>query len=409
MDYSSDADWDISSGSPPPEFVEDVRLLLEHLYDIPFIQQHPLTTHPMVKGSETAESPSKNLRTLLISAIDALKMSVENVTTRENRYYNLVYLHYVDGMTTREAAHQLDVSLRQAYRDLQRGTENVASLLWERLGSSLQERDVSEPSGQMSVHSEVARLVPRTAKTELGPLLRYAARAVERLAAQNNTVLEIDAHSEPAILYTEVGIAQQTLVRVLSQVIQAVESQKISVKSTQDTRVVRIQIVPGRVSETVTDAISDALAVQLLARLGWSVESRVRHDGEPVLSIVIPTDIRVLLVIDDNEGMAELLERYLTDMPYRVTATTSAREGLQLARDLSPSVIVLDIMMPDMDGWELMQRLRHNPNTSRIPILVCSVFNDPELAYSLGATAFLPKPLSRDLLINALLQVKFWD
>lgn len=124
------------------------------------------------------------------------------------------------------------------------------------------------------------------------------------------------------------------------------------------------------------------------------------------LLITIPTDLRFLLVIDDNESLGELLDRYLTDMPYKLITVTVADEGLRLAQDLLPDVIMLDIMMPEMDGWQLLQRLRNSPKTAHIPVIICSVFNDPELAYSLGATLFLPKPFSRENFIDALTRLE---
>jgi CheY-like chemotaxis protein len=62
-------------------------------------------------------------------------------------------------------------------------------------------------------------------------------------------------------------------------------------------------------------------------------------------------------------------------------------------------------MMPEMDGWELLQRLRTAPQTAATPVIICSVFNDPELAYSLGASLFLPKPVKRDEVLAALCQL----
>ncbi len=409
MDNISDAEQNVTSGSLPVEFIETVRLLLEHLYDLPFLQQHPLASHPVVRQLEIAETPSQNLRTVLMSTLDTFRTSVENVAKPPSRYCSLVYLHYVDGMTIQEAAHQLGVSLRQAYRDLLRGIESIASLLWEQLNATPLDSVVPYESSLMSVQAEVARLIPHTAKIELGALLFYAGQAVQRLATQKGIVLKIDAPDSPVTLHTDVGIARQALVRVLSQVIQAVDSQVITVTGTRDGQIVRVQIVPISQPEPGAVVISDMFSAQLLARLGWAIETQVRLDGRAMLNIVILTDLQVLLVIDDNEGMAELLERYLTDTPCRVIAATNASDGLRLAHEIVPNIIMLDIMMPEMDGWGLLQRLQNDPETSQIPIIVCSVFNDPELAFSLGASSFLPKPLSRDLLLEALLQVQHSD
>jgi CheY-like chemotaxis protein len=63
-------------------------------------------------------------------------------------------------------------------------------------------------------------------------------------------------------------------------------------------------------------------------------------------------------------------------------------------------------MMPEVDGWEVLQTLRMRPQTATTPVIICSVINDPELAYSLGASLVLPKPVSRDKVLSALRQLK---
>jgi CheY-like chemotaxis protein len=113
-----------------------------------------------------------------------------------------------------------------------------------------------------------------------------------------------------------------------------------------------------------------------------------------------------ILVIDDNEGLVNLLRRYLADQPCQVLAATNGSEGLQMARDVLPRAVVLDVMMPDMDGWELLQRIKTNPETEGIPVIVCSVIDDPELAYSLGAERFIAKPVNRQTVLEALHEIK---
>jgi CheY-like chemotaxis protein len=110
----------------------------------------------------------------------------------------------------------------------------------------------------------------------------------------------------------------------------------------------------------------------------------------------------LVLVIDDNEGLVSLLQRYLTDQTCRVVAATSGEEGLRLAQQLRPAAIVLDVMMPVMHGWEVLQRLRAHQQTTDIPVIICSVFNNPELAQALGATLFLPKPIRQEEILAAL-------
>jgi CheY-like chemotaxis protein len=65
-------------------------------------------------------------------------------------------------------------------------------------------------------------------------------------------------------------------------------------------------------------------------------------------------------------------------------------------------VVLLDVMMPEVDGWELLGQLRQNPATSHLPVVVCTILPQEELARSLGANAFLQKPISRDDFLRVL-------
>ena len=88
-----------------------------------------------------------------------------------------------------------------------------------------------------------------------------------------------------------------------------------------------------------------------------------------------------------------------------MVAATNGRDGIRLAQELVPHAILLDVMMPEIDGWEVLQTLRTNTQTAAIPVVVCSIFNDPDLAYSLGASLVLSKPVSRDAVLGALRQL----
>lgn len=111
-----------------------------------------------------------------------------------------------------------------------------------------------------------------------------------------------------------------------------------------------------------------------------------------------------VLVVDDTPDNLSLMSGLLKDL-YRVKVANNGEKALQIAgSETPPDLILLDIMMPGMDGWEVLQRLRTHSQTVAIPVVVCSVFNDPELAHSLGAAHFLPKPVSRESLLAALHQ-----
>ena len=399
--------YDAQTHSAPPEtFVEPVKQVLEHLYDFPYLEGHPLaaeSAEPAGAG-RPAETPGQRLRREAMAAIEALSPG-PGVPLRapHARVYNLLHLHYVEGMTIQETARELSISLRQAYRDLRHGEESVAAVLWSR-------RATPAPPGAgaaqaSSVQTEIARLETHPRPVDLQRLLQYAQKAVERLAAQRAVDLHIEALPEPTIVAADQAVAQQVLVNILSYAVQQAQAGALEVGLAPEKEQVCLTLRYVRDPKATGALVINDVVKQLVARLGWGVQQEDQPAGARLLTLRMPAHGSTVLVIDDNEGLVELLERYLAGYACRLVAATSGPAGLELAQELVPDAIVLDVMMPGMDGWELLQIMRTRPQTAAIPVIICSVFNDPELAYSLGASLFLPKPVSRDGILAALRQL----
>jgi adenylate cyclase len=114
---------------------------------------------------------------------------------------------------------------------------------------------------------------------------------------------------------------------------------------------------------------------------------------------------RVVLAIDDDPDVVLLLKENLADAGYRVVGAANGAEGLKLARELKPSAITLDIVMPGTDGWQVLHSLKADPATRDIPVLLLTVVDQKDLGYRLGAADYLLKPFERDDLIAALQRV----
>ena len=109
-----------------------------------------------------------------------------------------------------------------------------------------------------------------------------------------------------------------------------------------------------------------------------------------------------VLVVDDEAQERELLASYLAPEGYRIVTAISGDEAMAMARDLRPDVITLDILMPTGSGWEMLYRLRNTPETSKIPIVVVSIVDQKQFGFSLGAAEYLVKPVSKEMLLEAL-------
>ena len=115
-----------------------------------------------------------------------------------------------------------------------------------------------------------------------------------------------------------------------------------------------------------------------------------------------PPGKSTVLVIDDDATARELMDRYLTREGVHAVMASSGEEGLRLARELRPQVITLDVMMPGMDGWAVLQTLKSDPELCHIPVIMTTIVGDRELGYALGAAEYLIKPISREKLSQVL-------
>ncbi|HTN00379.1 MAG TPA: response regulator, partial [Planctomycetaceae bacterium] len=110
------------------------------------------------------------------------------------------------------------------------------------------------------------------------------------------------------------------------------------------------------------------------------------------------TQISRVLIADDNLQNCELLDAYLADEPYEIAMAYDGQETLAKVAEFQPDLILLDIMMPKLSGYEVCQRLRKDPATRAIPVLMVTALNemgDIEKAVQAGADDFLTKPVNR--------------
>jgi CheY-like chemotaxis protein len=385
---------------PPETWVDQVKDALDHLYDLTHLQRHPITQVLSVGGSSTNVA-AQRLRAELVDAIEALNPGKGTAfRAPHSRIYNLLTLHYVDKLTIRDAANELGISPRQADRGLRQGEQSVAEVLWSRRSVlTAPQPDAAETS---SLHAEMALLSVRLRPIDLTALIEHCEEAVRPLAVQKRIRLQVETPAEHVTVSTDPLMAEQVLLTVLSRALGQTElaDPRLSLEAAngQVSVSLRYCVDPGADQTLIVDRVVSELA----ERLRWTLTERDRLDGAHDVSIQMAACGPMVLVIDDNEGLISLLQRYLTDQTCRVVSATSGEEGLRLAQELRPAAIVLDIMMPVMHGWDVLQRLRANRQTADIPVIICSVINNPDLAQALGASLFLPKPIRQEDILSAL-------
>jgi CheY-like chemotaxis protein len=110
-------------------------------------------------------------------------------------------------------------------------------------------------------------------------------------------------------------------------------------------------------------------------------------------------------MIDDDRQSLELMSAYLDGHGLRVAPARNGTEGLEAIRRLRPVAVLLDIRLPDIDGWEVLDQLRGDPATQALPVVVASILDEKSRGLAAGADEYLIKPVGRDDLLGALRRV----
>jgi signal transduction histidine kinase/CheY-like chemotaxis protein len=109
-----------------------------------------------------------------------------------------------------------------------------------------------------------------------------------------------------------------------------------------------------------------------------------------------------VLVVDDDPAVLDLMQRTLLREGFSPVLAATGEIGLRLARKNVPAAIILDIVMPSMDGWEMLRIIKDDPQLAAVPVIVATVHDDRKKALALGATEYLMKPVDRDMLTRVL-------
>lgn len=388
----------------PDELGAMVQDVLNHLYDSGYLQRHPLADH-LCPGTQLGPRERiRTLRTLMLELIEELNPGPDvSFRAARARMYSVLNLHYVEGMTVQEAARELAISERQLYRDLRRAEQTVAQMMTDRIAVE------SEPSSQAPARNallreELGRLRANTEEADVASLLDGAVTAVRSLCQQRGVSIEVTREVEAAMVYTDPLLARQLLVSSLSWVVQNGAPGTVAqlVACGRDNEV-RFEVTFTPSSDAARASEPPPAARSLAEHLGGRIDRELLASGRVRYIIALGRAREATaLVVDDNAGMLELFQRYLADQDYRLIGAQNGVEGLRLAEEQQPDVIILDVMMPLQDGWEVLQILQNRPRTRHIPVVVCSVLDDPELAFSLGAAEFLAKPVTRSRLLAVL-------
>jgi len=331
-----------------------------------------------------------------------------NLSAPEWRAYYILQKRYIEGMDAKELAAALAISDRQIRRDHHRAIESLATLLWSRLQL---DRQVEESAHEDdSTHFEVQK-----ERIDLRETCQGVVNTLKRRLDEQNIRVNYNFAALPVSVLADRVILRQLLISLFNAALQLQSGGEVDILTRRSGQNASIEISfrPDELwepaqegeEESTLDAVrywSERINAQFTVTLPDETEPRAHFN------LLLPlADQRVILVVDDQLPAINLFKRYLAGDDVTVVGATRADQVLPLARELTPALITLDVMMPQTDGWEILQTLKLDENTHHIPVLICSAWEEPELARSLGAAGFLKKPITQKQLRDALESLGF--
>ncbi len=396
-------------------FVRDLHRALTYLYEPAVLRQSPLAE---IFSLQSQHNPVSALQCALLEAIESLKPAPETpLQSGAWRSYRILFHRYTEQCTQVEVAGMLGFSERQLRREEHVAVRALAEYLWHHYGVELRAPALAAPSaaaetGTPSREQELEwlqkSLAPATSEVAevIGATLRVANALAQELRVRMDAVL-------PATLpqiAMEPGTMRQALLNALTPAIRAVPHGAVQISVDVGRQEITIRLRPcshPAYGATLSPDVAESLemARQLLALGGGSLTvSQEQCPQYPfTISLTLPLAERAaVLAIDDNVDTLQLFQRCLAGTRYPFIGAHDPEQALRLVEKLRPRIIILDLMLPGLDGWEVLGRLRAHPRTHSIPIVVCSILPQEQLALALGAAAFIRKPVSRAALLSTL-------
>jgi signal transduction histidine kinase/ActR/RegA family two-component response regulator len=161
------------------------------------------------------------------------------------------------------------------------------------------------------------------------------------------------------------------------------------------------RLMNGRISVESEPGQGSVFTVHLPAKVTTEITEATRAektDDVPAAPIEMKSNLDTILVIDDDPVVRDLMSRFLTRLGFHVVAAANGEEGLRLAKQVNPIVVTLDVIMPDCDGWAVLNKLKADPELAEIPVIMVTVVDNESMGFELGASNYLIKPVDRDRL-----------
>lgn len=278
----------------------------------------------------------------------------------------------------------------------------------------------------------------------IGELVNDVKATVAPLILRNRNTLEVVTEAEPSVMVADLTKVRQVLLNLLSNAAKFTEDGPISLTVESEGSEVLMTVTDsgigmtpeqlGRLFEAFSQADASTskqyggtglglvISRKFCRLMGGDITVSSQKGKGTIFQVRLPRKVRLhpepeteavptgtgsgkagtILVIDDDPNVHDLLQRTLSRQGFRVEAALEGEGGLERARESKPDAILLDVLMPGLDGWSVLAMLKADPELAHIPVVMVSMLDDRRLGFALGATDYVTKPVEPERLSHLL-------
>lgn len=387
-------------------FNEVIKDALDNLYDIASLETHPALFSVIKLPQGFTGSKGEYARQFVLDAIEQLRPPRKelSLTAPEWRPYIILDKRYVEGMGSQELADLLVISQRQMRRDHHKALSALSEILWAACYPDEKPESDADLNPVIEVHNEMIDPVETT---------RGVYAMLKKQFDQKDIRVEFLPSQGFTPVITDRVILRQVLISLFNDILHNQPGDILQIRSDSSSNHVQLEFISviNCNKEDCKSEQDEFIADELTAVTYWCerIHARVEEicTNEKSVRQVKRTlwlphsDQKIMLVIDDQEPVVNLFQRYLSQTDILIIGISHPEEAIPLAKHLRPAIITLDVMMPQMDGWELLQLIKLDEMLNDIPVIICSAWDDPDLSRSLGAQVYLKKPVTQKMLLEA--------
>ncbi|MFH1523911.1 MAG: response regulator [Chloroflexota bacterium] len=388
--------------------------LISRLYDRVAVETHPLSPYfPVAEDSSTRRA--EVIQRIIQDEIEQLKPEDKEIIIQspEWRPYVILYQRYIEGQDPHTIATSLYIGDRQFRRDHSRALQALSTRVWQRYFQTVSSQSTpSEREATLDLFEDQQSFELHAEQLDLHEVIQGVVEIVKRRLESENVQLELSFAPSPPQIFTDRILLRQILLSLLNYVLHLRSQSKITLH-TEIGATEEMSILFEADEQWASIQSDEQDSLEFARRLSRRLPARVEETLPPqdtsglaeIRLIFTASQPKTVLIVDDQATAQKMFQRFLSRFRLEVIGETDPTQALTMIRKIQPALLILDVMMPRIDGWEVLQTLQLDPKTKHIPVIVCSAWGEPELARSLGAMAFLKKPVIQKDLLDVLIRL----